>query len=379
VCSFEYSQDPSDHRGRCEQCKKDGHKNCVAGPRPGVTRTRVRIGVDGEPYSNQASFGQSRRQVKTCRLCLDSHRVCSFASQSLHGVEDACTACDMSGAVCEPLGWRKSDTRTTQQQSRYSSAGGTVSEYNTDDEIVSILSSRPQTPNSNENCSNSGFTPDPPADSLVDTGGTVKTVRTKFCHPMLFDYQDDTTDGSDPCHFCACGYFGLIGLEERTTEVIEWYDGRGWEEIGGGHRGDSIKGSQMCTPCTMARMQIMVCDDHALSRITESDTQVNYEAAFERLFDPEAAAADRWCSVCCNLAAWECCVEQELQPGEECGLALCEPCLADLQTCGGSLETMLQALEEKPSEARPAGLRADHELLKQDGLLMRYLNHSNAS
>jgi predicted type IV restriction endonuclease len=36
---------------------------------------------------------------------------------------------------------------------------------------------------------------------------------------------------------------------------------------------------------------------------------------------------------------------------------------------------MLQVLEDKPNEDRPAGLRADYELLKEDGLLMRYLKH----
>jgi hypothetical protein len=125
-------------------------------------------------------------------------------------------------------------------------------------------------------------------------------------------------------------------------------------------------------------MQIMVCDDHALRRITVG-AELDHEAAFERLFDPELAKGDRWCSVCSNLATWECCVEQEVQPGEGCGLALCEPCSIDLEKCGGSLDTVLQALEDRPSEARPTGLRADYELLKEDGLLMRYLKHSTGT
>ena len=314
--------------------------------------------------------------MKTCRQCLDSRRVCSFASQSRLGDEDVCTACDMSGAVCEPLGKRKKTPargqQTRQQPSNNQSTSDSLSGSIADDESITLPSSPPQTPVSEDSCHDPSFTSDPPG----DTGGTVKTVRTKFCHPMLFDYRDESSDGSDPCHFCSCASFGLIGLEERTTEVIEWYDGRGWEEIGGGHRGDSIKSSQMCTPCTMTRMQIMVCEDHALGRISESDTEADYEAALERLLDPELAAADRWCSVCCNLAAWECCMESDVQPGEGCGLALCGPCVTDLQECGGSLETLLQALEDRPSEARPAGLRADYELLKEDGLLMRYLKAS---
>lgn len=378
VCSFEYSQDPSDHHGRCEQCRKDGHKNCVAGPLPGVTRTRLRIGPDGAPYKNQVRVSQSRHQVKTCRQCLDSRRVCSFASCFQDGGENICTACDMSGAACEPLGRKKTGNQAYQQFTDKSSIGSALcglDDLNLDEEFFDVSSSPPQITISVTSSRDSNFTPEPPAQPSEDTGGAVKTVRTKFCHPMLFDYQDQTPDNSDPCHFCSSAHFGLIGLEERITKVIEWYDGRGWEEIGGGHRSDSVKGSQMCTDCTMARMQIMICEGHALRRITEAVVELDHEAAFERLFDPEPAKGDRWCSVCCNLAAWECCLVQEGQPGEGCGLALCEACGIDLELCDGSLETMLQVLEDKPSKDRPAGLRADYELLKEDGLLMRYLKH----
>jgi hypothetical protein len=288
----------------------------------------------------------------------------------------------MSGAACQPLGWKKPGNQKYQQSKINSSAssalGGldALDDLDVDDDFFDILSSPPQTRTSVASSRDSDLSLEPPTHSTSDTGGTVKTVRTKFCHPMLFDYQDKTADGSDPCHFCSSAYFGLIGLEERTTEVIEWYDGRGWEEIGGGHKGDSVKGSQMCTDCTLARMQIMICDDHALRRITEVGAELDYEAAFERLFNPELAGGDRWCSVCCNLAAYECCVGQDVQPGGGCGLALCEACVGDLELCGGSLETLLQALEDKPSEARPTGLRADYELLREDGLLMRYLKHA---
>ena len=285
----------------------------------------------------------------------------------------------MFGAACEPLGWKKPENQTNQQAAVDSSAGFALGDLDVDDDFFDILSSPPQTPISSADSRDSECTPDPPGRSTGDTGGTVKTVRTKFCHPMVFDYQDKTSNGSDPCDFCSSAYFSLIGLEERTTEVIEWYDGRGWEEIGGGHKGDSIKGSKMCTDCTMARMQIMICDDHALRRTTELGAELDHEAAFERLFDPGMAQRDQWCLVCCNLAAWECCLGQETQPGEGCGLALCEACFTDLEICGGSLETMLQILEDEPGEARPTGLRADYELLKEDGLLMRYLKHAAES
>lgn len=398
MCSFEYSHDPSDHRGRCEQCKKEGHRDCVAGPRPGITRTRLRIGPDGEPYRNKVSVSKKPHKISTCRQCLDLQRICSFASQTSRSSEVVCTACEMFGLLCEPPGMKKTGAEGDQHPALNPSAGDTLSlsglsmgddivstssnplgGHSAEDEIVTISSSPPQPPVSDNTRQSLESTPDPRGSS-GDTGGTVKTVRTRFCHPMCFDYQDKTRDGSDPCHFCSSAYFGHIGLEERTTEVIEWYDGRGWEEISGGHKGDNVKGSQMCTPCIMARMQIMVCSDHALRRVPEPNSTEDHEAAFGRLLDPEQThGGDRWCSVCCNLAAWECCMAQELEPGEGCGLALCEPCVKDLQKCGGSLETMLQALEDKPSEARPAGLRADYELLKEDGLLMRYLISSTTT
>lgn len=296
----------------------------------------------------------------------------------------------MSGAACKPPGPKKPGNQTYQQSSVNSLANSALGGLNVDDNALGgldvnddfsdIASSPPHSPYSVASSRDSyPSTPDPPAHSTGDTGGTVKTVRTKFCHPMLFDYQDKPPDSSNPCDFCSIANFGLIGLEERTTDVIEWYDGRGWEEIGGGHRGDSIKGSQMCTDCTTARMQIMICDDHALRRFTEVGAELDNEAAFERPFDPELAGGDRWCSICCNLAAWECCLAQEEERGEGCGLALCEPCVKDFEDSGGSLETMLRDLEDKPNEARLAGLRADYELLKEDGLLMRYLKHSTGT
>jgi hypothetical protein len=381
VCSFSYSNDPSDHHGRCERCK-ELDQECIAGPRPGITRTRIRIGPDGAPYMNKAQVDQKTSHVSTCKQCLNSERVWSFASRSSHGTGTAaCTACEMSGEPCEPLGQKKHGSRAPQQRSVKASTSA-ASGLDLGVSIITTFSSPSRPPDLDE-VHRSEHTPNTSADLLgqisgdtSDIGGTVKTVRTKFCHPMNFDYQDESLDGSDPCHFCSCEHFSIIGLEEREANVIDWYDGRGWEEIGGGHRGENVKGTQVCTRCTMSRIHIMVCDDHALRRITEAGTGSDLQAAFERLLDPEQAAGDRFCSICVNLAVWECCVAQEGEMGEGCGLTLCKPCVADLRRCGGSLDTMLQALVDELSEARPAGLRADYDLLKNDGLLARYLNWS---
>lgn len=274
----------------------------------------------------------------------------------------------MAGEACELLGPNISQSRLPRRPK------DTLDGANIVDDKMSILSSSPEPSIPDELLEDVVLTPDQPASPRDTPSGTVKTVRTKFCHPMHFDYQDKTPDGSSPCHFCSSAHFGIIGLDERTAEVIDWHDGSGWEEIGGGHKADGVKETQMCTECTMARMQVMICSDHALRRISVPGTVRDLQEAFERILDPEQVSGDRWCSVCCNLAIWECCLAQEERLGEGCGLALCEQCVSDLEDCDGSFEIMLQLLEKVPSEARPAGLRADYELLKQDGLLMRYLN-----
>ena len=43
----------------------------------------------------------------------------------------------------------------------------------------------------------------------------------------------------------------------------------------------------------------------------------------------------------------------------------------------GDLQKMLAELKDEPSKERMFGLRVDWELLKQDGLLMRYVLWSN--
>jgi hypothetical protein len=242
-------------------------------------------------------------------------------------------------------------------------------------EIICISSSPPPIPHGVRRAQ---YTPDQP-DDTENVGGSLKTVRTKFCHPIRFDYQDETPDGSEPCHFCSCAHFSIIGLDERTVEVIDWHDGRGWEELSSGHRGENVGSTRICVQCTMTRMRIMTCTDHALMRITEQGSESDLQAAFGRLISGKDAASDRWCSICCNLAVWECCMAQDEDQGDRCGLALCDACVEDLGGCGGSLETMLQAIVDEPSEVRPVGLRADYELLKHDGLLMRFLVWSESN
>jgi hypothetical protein len=457
VCSFDSDPDPSGHRGRCAECKETGHRPCIAGPDPRHVRTRIRIGPDGEPYTNEPSKDRKASRKATCLQCLEGRKVCSFNTGTLHGDEGLCTQCDMAGEACEPLGSRVPQHRA--KQSPRDSVQEVSEEWDVEQdqaEIAStdfapdpifaqILAAAPELPADSLDSEQGDakiFVPTTPvngtapratdlssyprsdspdfeqgdakiyevdsgpttpvnhhvsarttesspsrSDSPLPASGTPKIVRTKLCHPVQFDYVDPTLDGSDPCHFCNRAACSVIGLPERTIEVIEWDDGSGWEEVSGGHRDEDTEPTQVCPKCTLARMRIMVCDGHALRRIEgvddddDDDDEQDLMKATTRLVEwesEERRAVDKepmetWCSVCCNLAAWECCLGQEIERGEGCGLALCELCVVDLGRCGGSLEKMLQRLKDELTTARPLGLRADSGLLKQDGLLMGYL------
>jgi hypothetical protein len=461
VCSFDSDPDPSSHRGRCAECKETGHRPCIAGPDPGHVRTRIRIGPDGEPFTNEPRKDRKASRKATCLQCLEGRRVCSFNTGTLHGDEGLCTQCDMAGEACEPLGSRVPQHRAKQsprdsvqevseewdvEQDQADIAPTTLApdpifaqilaappelpadsldseqgdakifvpttpvngtapratdlspylrsdspDFDQGDAKIYVVDSGPTTPVNHHFATRTTESSPSRSDSPLPASGTPKIVRTKLCHPVQFDYVDPTLDGSDPCHFCNRAAYSVIGLPERTIEVIEWDDGSGWEEVSGGHRGEDTEPTQVCRTCTMVRMRIMWCDDHALRRIEGIDDKEQDlgealgrllkdedEAAEMRIEDEaeveaEAEAGETWCSVCCNLAAWECCLEQEVEMREGCGLALCESCVVDLGRCGGSFEELLQRLEDDPDPNRPLGLRADYVLLKQDGLLMGHL------
>ena len=252
------------------------------------------------------------------------------------------------------------------------------SDFEQGDAKFHVLDSEPTTPINQTAAHNTDLSPYPRSDSPLPTSGTTKIVRTKLCHPVKFDYIDQTHDGSDPCHFCNRAAYSVIGLVEKTVEVIEWDDGSGWEEIRGGHRSEGTEPTQVCPQCTLARMRIMVCGDHALRPIAGADDKQDLWEATERLVEQDVM--DMWCSVCCNMAAWECCSAQQVETGEGCGLALCNLCVVDLRKCNGSFEKMLQKLEDELGDEtapdRLLGLRADYALLKLDGLLMGHLRSS---
>ncbi|KAI7281450.1 hypothetical protein KC345_g4133 [Hortaea werneckii] len=212
--------------------------------------------------------------------------------------------------------------------------------------------------------------------------GTTKKVVSRFSHPVQFNAEDATSGMS--CSFCEHTSFQIIGLEAKEYHVIEWQDGRGYDEVGGGHREDGVEPTRVCTACTMRRLLIIMCESHKMRLIPGLDPEtMDVEGAISSLSSGALRQQDRWCSVCPSLASYECEAASSVDVlGHECqgcGLSLCETCMLNLaDKHKGDLQQMLSVLKDEPSDERPLGLRADWSLLKQDGLLMRYVLWANA-
>ncbi|KAI6884660.1 hypothetical protein KC363_g3543 [Hortaea werneckii] len=214
------------------------------------------------------------------------------------------------------------------------------------------------------------------------TNGATKKIVSRLSHPIQFNAEDPT--GSMPCSFCEHTSFQVIGLEAKEYDIIEWQDGRGYDEIGGGHREDGVERTRVCTACTMRRLLIIMCESHKMRLIPGLSLEtMDVEGAIGSLFSGALRQQDRWCSVCPSLASYECEAASSVDLlGHECqgcGLSLCETCMVNLaDKHKGDLQHMLTDLKDEPSDERPLGLRADWDLLKQDGLLMRYVLWANA-
>jgi hypothetical protein len=202
--------------------------------------------------------------------------------------------------------------------------------------------------------------------------GTTTTIEMKFCHPIIFNHEENA-GGGERCHFCSDPSYPIFGLAAKEVEVIEWEDGRGLEEVSSGHKGEGVENTRVCISCTTDRIPIVMCRTHELRPLggSENDT-FDVNDAFAELLSGSGKLKGKWCAICANLARYECCSAGE--GGDRCGLLVCEHCMVQLTGIyDGDLQKMLPELNDEVSEDRMFGLRADYELLKEDGLLMRYV------
>lgn len=360
ACSYNYTLN---HGQACQQCMDDGHR-CVAGPAKDTIRQRIRYDRDYDIDPIPRPKTSKVRKDGACKECDEADILCSTPENET--ADQACSACLTTGKPCTfsrmvPQQSKKADTHAVAREQKVQDdddhgkkAGPTAKAADVDRKAMAkaaLLSSPTKAP--------------PPS------RGSIKIIRTKFCHPIVFNYEDET-NGSKPCHFCAEAGFALLGLETKEVEVIDWQDGEGFEEVSGGHKGAGVTNTRMCTSCTLSRLPIIMCPKHEMrpilgSQVKASDTQ----AALLELFSGGSKEKRQWCSICLSLAQYSCTTACNGRGG--CGLKLCEHCTISLVgDHDGDLQEMLPKLKDEPT-GQSLGLRADFELLKQDELLMRYV------
>ncbi|MCJ1368291.1 hypothetical protein MMC16_007433 [Acarospora aff. strigata] len=340
-CSY---RDGGDHSLPCEQCVQLDYK-CVAGPKSG----RIRTGPSLDQIPNTP---RSERAFVSCTSCRKEKRWCSLKDKTR---SPPCNYCLKSNSACT---FEKLEDKARVREEAQTSKPN----------VDLHISDQTQT----------------------STQAITRTITTRYAHPITFNYEPPEDD-SLPCHFCQHIGYGVLGLGEKTVDVIDYGTGDGYVEIAGGHTGDGREQSRMCVACTMDRLRIHFCKEHKIRPIPGSDPEsFDFDAAFKGL-DPTCDTAPeltQWCSICSSPAFFHCTAQQETDiygvpatPGSPdatgCGLLLCESCAAALTgDHKGDLESWIEEAEKFESGDQPR-LRADVGFLRGAGELMKQVYSSS--
>jgi len=371
VCDFQ--TDPK-QRGPCAQCVAGGNEHsCIAGPMPG--RERVRLTMD-------SLCGSDRKHV-TCTSCRQQKRHCSLKKK-----EDAppCTACKRANIGCTffdvPLPRPKSIER------KINGGGASLTGKTQTTLPPHNLFSEADWELSDDDDDGPPQRASTPSFEMADAAGNVgktKNIWTSFCHPITFNSEND-------CSFCEFPLFGFVGHFEKRVAVIDWYNGLGYSELGGGFIEDE-RPTCMCNACVSVRLQIMWCEGHQVGPLNDKGPEQNHDEATMALMDLKGKEAaeelKRWCSFCYSLATYQCCTLNEsvsIPEGFEsapvllgCGLRLCDACeIKFRELFGGNVHEMALAFDQEPKPrgndddtAQDILIRADVGFLRSDGLLIR--------
>lgn len=340
VCSYRSDDDRS---SQCKQCANNGNK-CVAGPLSG--RTRIGPSLDGG-YTTKTKFIPSiERPYASCTECRKAKKWCSLASKSSTTNNGTCNRCVGLEQKCAFEAVQTKQRKVGRRQRR-----------------------RTPQPTSEPNLLNTH-----------DGVGITKSITTRLVHPISFNHLIPDDDSS-PCHWCEDIVYGIIGFTEVHVEVIDYHDGKGYTEVGGGHTAQGQEPSRMCYECTASRLFIAGCERHDIQPIEGIDPNCfDYDEVLEWLIPDKASTTPfRWCSVCPSPASFACKKpgmagislggEEGASDGPSgCGLLLCENCAVSmLVEHDGGLDGLISGLEG----AGPLGIRADADFLRSDGYLLR--------
>jgi hypothetical protein len=325
-CSY-FSQG-SDPAKPCATCASLGFK-CVAGPAVGSIRERISYDQDYTVARNP--IGEDRKFV-TCTACRQGKKVCSLRRKT---DLPPCTSCHEDGTQCtfQPL----------QRKSKSTSNPGSMALR---------------------------------GNQTIPASAQIK--RTALNHPIHFLHEK-----SSECTWCT-NAIGVCGRGVREVLVTLSGDGLSYTEISGGWNTNGENPERMCIACTMERCRVLGCIEHKLRPLDELHIEeLDVKAMFDRVATGCPSSNDLWCRLCPSPALYQCCTPQDTdawgepvdpysREAEGCGLMLCENCAAYLGELG-NLDRGIDAIQSNKGaeDTWPLGVRADAELLKRDGLLVR--------
>jgi len=376
TCS--YSERVENHHLPCLPCQAF-RSRCIAGP--AIDLMRVRMTEDGKPAT---VHGPSSRPFIKCARCRRDKKRCSLRS-----LNDAppCRDCKADGTECtfekvtpRPSLPTESPRQTTARVQMHKADFGTDLPKSSNGLLKHTLAT--STALRTVPIRVARKLPSP-----IYPQGKAILINTKLPHPITFNHPDPKS-----CHFCTLSYYALFGYGEQQVLVNEWPNGKGYNELRGGHTSSGVEPSRTCYKCTADRLRIMLCPEHAVQRIHNlTAVQRDYNAMFERLLETQPGDTLRaelggWCSICPRPAEHECCTRREASPGAGvassddkttgCGLKLCEECSLVLhEVYDGDLLRMVEPADNRGFEPDekfwPLGLRADYDFLRVGGQLQK--------
>ncbi|KAF2724103.1 hypothetical protein K431DRAFT_310435 [Polychaeton citri CBS 116435] len=351
------------HGSNCRECARDADV-CIAGPAKDAVAVRLRCPLEGVALRDHASWLQKRLTAK-------KPKIIKFCSN--------CEKTDLD--------------YPTPQSGRNGKSGLACCDDGDDFPFQNGAPNQYMAPQHNS-CNILSQCVPPPGDDGVKglvtasgaSGGSEFTITTRFFHPIRFNH-DTTPDPAQSCHFCQEPALAVFGSVPRKIRVTLTADGTSYQELNDEDNGPGVENTKICSLCTYRRMQVAICVMHDLRPMPSArrkDEHGSLDAALNRLEGGSSSGAEEWCSICPSLATHSCTSPQDVADGEEspehgCGLRACDTCVNALSMeYGGDLQHMLAEVRDEPSEERPWGLRADAELFREDGLLVRYAVLSDA-
>ncbi|KAF2005052.1 hypothetical protein P154DRAFT_560031 [Amniculicola lignicola CBS 123094] len=393
VCSFEDILGGGSAEAICDQCIEDGLTECHAPPREGYTHRTVDL--------DEIAYGPNRKWTK-CTYCRLHRKICSLKRKT---DRPPCKECKKAKHGCTFLDLTNAPERSTPPAKAKAKAKAKIKGKGkakavqlddptdngegpsepkrqslfTDADLAYLEEPEEETEVVRE------ATPDIMMEDADGHRGHVIQVPTCFAHPIQFGIQ---IQSPHECSFCDQPQFGMFGHLEKKVHVIQWLDGTGMTEMGGGHT-EHFNLTTMCEDCTMNRAQIICCPGHDLQQLEESEIIRSEEKPIDALMAADPGSAEmkrqlsRWCTCCFSLADFVCRTQQPsvtAEPGEEqmlisgCGLRLCKRCREELtEEHDEDFQYFIRVIDKIP-KARATGIkynlaRADVGLLRANGLL----------